>query len=80
MSSVKPIQDQETPQRKPDWIRVKAPISKEYVETKRLMRSLKLNTVCEEAACPNIGRRVLGPEARHSHDPGRHLHPRLCLL
>ena len=55
MSSVKPIQDQETPQRKPDWIRVKAPISKEYVETKRLMRSLKLNTVCEEAACPNIG-------------------------
>jgi lipoic acid synthetase len=40
---------------KPEWIRVKAPVSKEYHETKDLMRSLKLNTVCEEAACPNIG-------------------------
>src|SRR5471030_1157651 len=42
-------------QRKPDWIRVKAPNSPEYAETKRLMRELKLTTVCEEAACPNIG-------------------------
>lgn len=41
--------------KKPDWIRVKAPVSKEYQETRDLMRSLKLNTVCEEAACPNIG-------------------------
>jgi lipoic acid synthetase len=40
---------------KPDWIRVKAPNSKEYAETAQIMRSLKLNTVCEEAACPNIG-------------------------
>lgn len=43
------------PQRKPDWIRVKAPVSREYQETRALMRRLKLNTVCEEAACPNIG-------------------------
>jgi lipoic acid synthetase len=42
-------------QRKPEWIRVKAPMSPEYAETKRLMRALNLNTVCEEAACPNIG-------------------------
>jgi lipoic acid synthetase len=42
-------------QRKPDWIRVKAPTSTEYAETKALMRRLGLNTVCEEAACPNIG-------------------------
>ena len=42
-------------QRKPDWIRVKAPTSKGYGETRQLMRDLKLNTVCEEAACPNIG-------------------------
>jgi lipoyl synthase len=42
-------------QRKPDWIRVKAPVSTEYNETRKLMRGLKLNTVCEEAACPNIG-------------------------
>ena len=42
-------------QRKPDWIRVKAPVSEGYAETRRLMRSLGLVTVCEEAACPNIG-------------------------
>ncbi len=41
--------------KKPDWIRVKAPVSREYNETRELMRALKLNTVCEEAACPNIG-------------------------
>src|SRR5581483_4768750 len=41
--------------RKPAWIRVKAPVSREYHETRELMRRLKLNTVCEEAACPNIG-------------------------
>ena len=41
--------------RKPDWLRVKAPTSPEYNETRKLMRELKLNTVCEEAACPNIG-------------------------
>ncbi|MBU6507419.1 MAG: lipoyl synthase [Alphaproteobacteria bacterium] len=40
---------------KPSWIRVKAPVSREYQETRDLMRALKLNTVCEEAACPNIG-------------------------
>jgi lipoic acid synthetase len=41
--------------RKPEWIRVKAPTSPVYHATRRLMRELKLNTVCEEAACPNIG-------------------------
>ena len=41
--------------RKPDWIRVKAPTSKGYQETRALMRSKSLVTVCEEAACPNIG-------------------------
>src|SRR5262245_57095730 len=43
------------PQRKPPWLRVKAPVSREYHETRELMRRLKLHTVCEEAACPNIG-------------------------
>jgi lipoyl synthase len=42
-------------QKKPSWIRVKAPVSAEYHATRELMRGLKLNTVCEEAACPNIG-------------------------
>ena len=41
--------------RKPSWIRVKAPVSAEYNRTRKLMRELRLNTVCEEAACPNIG-------------------------
>jgi lipoyl synthase len=42
-------------QRKPEWIRVKAPTSKGYQETRDLVRSHKLVTVCEEAGCPNIG-------------------------
>ena len=42
-------------QRKPDWIRVKAPTSPGYHATRKLMRDLNLATVCEEAACPNIG-------------------------
>ncbi len=41
--------------RKPDWIRVKAPTSDGYHETRKLMRDRNLHTVCEEAACPNIG-------------------------
>jgi lipoic acid synthetase len=41
--------------RKPPWIRVKAPGSPEYHATRRLMREFDLHTVCEEAACPNIG-------------------------
>lgn len=40
---------------KPDWIRVKAPVSREYQGTRDIIHKLKLNTVCEEAACPNIG-------------------------
>ena len=42
-------------QRKPAWIRVKAPTHPVYNETRALMRENKLVTVCEEAACPNIG-------------------------
>ena len=41
--------------RKPSWIRVKAPTSPIYRETRDLMREWNLTTVCEEAACPNIG-------------------------
>ena len=40
---------------KPNWLRVKAPVGKVYNETKEIVRSKNLNTVCEEAACPNIG-------------------------
>src|SRR5262249_35001127 len=41
--------------RKPDWIRVKAPTSPGYAETARIVRDNRLNTVCVEASCPNIG-------------------------
>jgi len=41
--------------KKPDWIRVKAPISIGYLTTKDLINKSKLNTVCESASCPNIG-------------------------
>jgi len=41
--------------RKPDWIRVKAPTDRGWAETRDLVRAHKLHTVCEEAACPNIG-------------------------
>jgi lipoic acid synthetase len=42
-------------QRKPAWIRVKAPNHPVYHETRELMRANRLTTVCEEAACPNVG-------------------------
>src|SRR3569623_1523563 len=41
--------------RKPDWLRVKAPGSGQYLETKKIVHDKGLHTVCEEAACPNIG-------------------------
>jgi lipoic acid synthetase len=41
--------------RKPDWIRVKAPVSPGYNATRQIMRENGLHTVCEEAGCPNIG-------------------------
>ncbi len=55
MSKVHLLEPDQTPLRKPPWIRVKAPTSKEYGETRRLIRGHGLHTVCEEAACPNIG-------------------------
>jgi lipoic acid synthetase len=41
--------------RHPEWIKVKAPHGEEFFETKRLVRDLRLHTVCEEAHCPNVG-------------------------
>lgn len=56
MSKIHNLSAEKAPrQPKPAWIRVKAPTSPEYNATRKLMRGLKLNTVCEEAACPNIG-------------------------
>lgn len=46
--------DNEQP-KKPSWIRVKAPVSEGYKETRDILRDNKLVTVCEEAGCPNVG-------------------------
>lgn len=40
---------------KPSWLKVRAPGSPEYLETRKIVKDLKLHTVCEEAQCPNIG-------------------------
>ncbi len=49
------VLDSTTRARKPAWIRVKAPSSAGYHDTRRLIHGKQLHTVCEEAACPNIG-------------------------
>jgi lipoic acid synthetase len=41
--------------RKPPWLKVKAPGGATYADVKRMMRELRLHTVCEEARCPNVG-------------------------
>ena len=46
--------DNEQP-KKPSWIRVKAPVSEGYKQTRDIMRANNLVTVCEEAGCPNVG-------------------------
>ena len=43
------------PERKPSWLKVKAPGGPNYLRLKQLMRDLDLHTVCEEAHCPNVG-------------------------
>ena len=43
------------PQRRPEWIKVQAPTGETYAKLQKLMRSKALHTVCEEAACPNMG-------------------------
>jgi len=48
------VLESELPQRKPDWLRVRLPTGGTYNKVKKLMRGQKLNTVCEEAMCPNI--------------------------
>ena len=52
---VNPEKINTTPQRRPDWIRVRAPGGDTYQQLQELMRSKALHTVCEEAMCPNMG-------------------------
>ncbi len=41
--------------KKPDWLRVKLPVGKEYAEVRKLVDKHKLNTICESGNCPNMG-------------------------
>ena len=52
---VNPDKIDTTPKRRPDWLRVRAPIGETQKEIRKLMRSSELHTVCEEARCPNLG-------------------------
>jgi lipoic acid synthetase len=55
MSTAAPLRLVGPPVRKPEWLKVRAPGSANYVRLKGLMRTQGLHTVCEEAHCPNIG-------------------------
>ena len=55
MSVEAPLQFVGSRQPKPEWLKVRAPGSANYVRLKSIMNSLRLNTVCEDARCPNIG-------------------------
>ena len=52
---IKPDNENSTPLRRPDWIKVRAPSGETYEWLQDLMRSKELHTVCEEAMCPNLG-------------------------
>jgi lipoic acid synthetase len=55
MSRIIPLAEARPREPKPDWLKVRAPGSPSYTRLKSLMRELRLNTVCEDARCPNIG-------------------------
>ena len=50
-----PVVPVSQPQRKPDWLRVKLPIGKEYAQVRSLVDTHKLHTICESGNCPNMG-------------------------
>ena len=54
------------PRRHPDWIRSRLPTGPNYQDLKGLLRDLTLNTVCEEAQCPNIDRKSTRLNSSHS--------------
>mgnify|MGYP001070922072 FL=1 len=49
------IIDKETTRKKPDWLRVKLPIGKNYSDLRKLVDKYKLNTICSSGSCPNMG-------------------------
>ena len=64
---------------RPKWLRAPAPAGENYRELKGLIERLRLHTVCESAACPNVGR-MLESAHRDLHDPGQRVHAALRIL
>lgn len=52
---VRKVEENRRPSRRPEWIKVRAPSGETFEDLRTLMRAKSLNTVCEEAMCPNIG-------------------------
>jgi lipoic acid synthetase len=50
-----PVVPVNQPQRKPDWLRVRLPVGKEYAQVRSLVDNHKLHTICESGNCPNMG-------------------------
>src|SRR5436189_2285977 len=50
-----PVVPANQPQRKPDWLRVKLPVGKEYAHVRGLVDTHKLHTICQSGNCPNMG-------------------------
>lgn len=50
-----PVVSKEEKKRKPDWLRVKLPVGKEYAKVRKLVDNYKLHTICESGNCPNMG-------------------------
>ncbi|MEM1406821.1 MAG: lipoyl synthase [Bacteroidota bacterium] len=49
------VSEKEKQKRKPDWLRVKLPVGKEYASVRKLVDQHKLHTICESGNCPNMG-------------------------
>lgn len=48
-------EEQKKRTRKPDWLRVKLPVGKEYAQVRKIVDQNKLHTICESGNCPNMG-------------------------
>ncbi len=55
LRSYQRLSPEPAPLRRPDWLKARIPSGKSYLETKAILRTLDLHTVCESANCPNIG-------------------------
>lgn len=60
--------------RKPEWLKISIGANERYTETKRIVESHCLHTICSSGRCPNMGE-CWGKGSRNLHDWGKYLHP-----